>query len=59
MNMPRGEARCPEGKGGAVGATLPPCDGIPEVTSNGYGILRDGNGLVVFRAAPAPAEGKT
>ncbi len=42
-----------------TGAALAPYDDIPEFTSNGYGILRDEKGLFVFRAAPAPAEGKS
>ncbi|MET9320852.1 PQQ-binding-like beta-propeller repeat protein [Streptomyces sp. NPDC003038] len=42
-----------------TGALLSPYDDIPEFTSNGYGILRDDKGLFVFRATPAPAEGKS
>lgn len=57
MNMPRGAARCPEERSGGA-AALSPYGDIPEFNSNGYGILRDGQGLFVFRAAPAPAEGK-
>ncbi|MFD3805918.1 hypothetical protein ACFWSF_11340 [Streptomyces sp. NPDC058611] len=42
-----------------TGALLTPYDDIPEFTSNGNGILRDEQGLFVFRATAAPAEGKS
>ncbi|MGW0364352.1 PQQ-binding-like beta-propeller repeat protein [Streptomyces sp. NPDC002990] len=42
-----------------TGAALSPYEDIPEFTSDGYGVVREEQGLFVFRAAPASSEGKS